>query len=178
MAAPVRFFVHLLPLSAAPNWLGWPLAAPASAWANSVEVEAAGPLPVAAGALRRPSSQTRGGWYVWRLMTANNRELARSVFRFAAPDLCRHAVREVQTGSARLLVSTVSDPLTGQFSWGGELDGVPVAAGNRYEQEQNARYAAKRFLNAVVEAEVTDVVRVLRDRRGPTPSRYIPEGEP
>ncbi|MDQ7911141.1 hypothetical protein RB614_42295 [Phytohabitans sp. ZYX-F-186] len=178
MAAPVRFFVHLLPPSAAPDWLGWPLASPAPAWVNSVEVEAAEPLPVAAVRRRGPRSPAQPGWYAWRLMTANNRELARSVFRFADPGLCRQAVREVQGSSARLVLSTVADPMTGQFSWRGDLDGAPVAAGNRYEQEQNARYAAKRFLDAVVEAEVTDVVRGLRDRRGPAPSRYSREGQP
>jgi len=153
MAAPVRFFVHLLPPSSAPNWLGWSLAAP---------------LP--------HHQQRQPGWYAWRLMTANNRELARSVFRFAGPDLCRQAVWEVQASSTRLAVSTVSDPMTGQFTWRGELDGTPIVAGKQYEQEQTARSAAKRFLDAVVKAEVTDVVRGLRDRRGPAISRS-PEGE-
>lgn len=175
MAAPVRFFVHLLPPSSAPAWLGWPLAAPVPEWARSVDTRE--PLAVTAGAPRRQSSQPQGGWYAWRLMTANNRELARSVLRFAAPDLCRQAVREVQAASARLVLSTVSDPLTGQFSWRGELDGTAVAAGKHYEQEQNARSAAKRFLDAVVEAEITDIVRGLRDRRGPAPAGHTPEGE-
>ncbi|MFD0742107.1 hypothetical protein ACFQ1L_09625 [Phytohabitans flavus] len=110
-------------------------------------------------------------------MTANNRELARSVFRYASPELCRHAVREVQAGSGRLVLSTFPDPVTGDFSWRGELDDTPVAAGKRYEQEQTARYAAKRFVDAVADAEVTDMVRALRDRRGPAPSRYTSEGQ-
>lgn len=164
MAAPIRFLVHLLPTAAAPSWLGWPLAAPA--WESVTSLEPAG---------RQPPQ--RGGWYAWRLMTANNRELARSVFRFPAPDLCRQAVREVQIGATRILTSTVADPLTGQFSWRGELDGNPVVAGKRYEQEQGARYAMKRFLDAVAEAEITDVVRGLRDRRGIAASRFAPEGE-
>jgi hypothetical protein len=174
MAAPVRFFVHLLPPSAAPNWLGWPNAAPAPDWPAPAAETAS--LAVAAAAPRPATPQPRGGWYAWRLMTANNRELARSVFRFAAPDLCRVAVREVKTGSARLLLNTYSDPATGRFSWRAELDGDLVAAGKSYEQEQTARHAAKRFLDAVVEAEVTDMVRGLRDRRGPALSRNPAEG--
>ena len=174
MAAPVRFFVHLLPPSSAPNWLGWSLAAPLPAWATSAD--AGEPLVVTDGVSRPHLPQRQPGWYAWRLMTANNRELARSVFRFAGPDLCRQAVWEVQASSTRLAVSTVSDPMTGQFTWRGELDGTPIVAGKQYEQEQTARSAAKRFLDAVVKAEVTDVVRGLRDRRGPAISRS-PEGE-
>jgi hypothetical protein len=105
-------------------------------------------------------------------MTANNRELARSVYRFAAPDLCRQAVRTLQTGATRLVIGTLADPLTGQFSWRAELDGLPVAAGKRYEQEQSARHAAQRFLESVAGAELAAVVRGLRDRRGPALSRY------
>jgi hypothetical protein len=141
MAAPLRFLVHLLPTSAAPSWMGWPLEAPVQAAA------------------------TPTGWYAWRLITPNNRELARSVFRFAAPDLCRRAVLEVQHGAARIVISTVADPLTGQFTWRAELDGRPVAAGKRYEYEQGARYATKKFLGAVATAQIATVVRGLRDRR-------------
>ena len=173
MAAPVRFFVHLLPQSAAPDWLGWPLPSPASVWARPVA--ATDSLATAAQRRRGPLPHDR--WYAWRLMTANNRELARSVFRFTDPDLCRQAAREVQAGSARLVLGTYSDPVTGDFSWRGELDGRPVAAGKHYEQEQTARHAAQRFLDAVAEAEITDVVRALRNRRGPAPARYTLEGQ-
>jgi hypothetical protein len=165
MAAPLRFLVHLLPTSAAPTWMGWPLAAPVPA----TIVDAPRPATVPAA--------VSTGWYAWRLITPNNRELARSVFRFAAPDLCRRAVREMQSGAARIDISTVADPLTGQFSWRGELDGLPVAAGKRYEYEQGARYATRKFLDVVAGAEVTDVIRGLRDRRSPAPSRPALEGE-
>lgn len=177
MAALVRIFVHLLPPFAAPHWLGWPIAAPVPVRASLEKPEKLEKPEPPAAAPRHRGRQMPGGWYAWRLMTANNRELARSVHRFAGPDLCREAVRTVQNGSGRLLVSTIPDPMTGDFSWRGELDGVPVAAGKRYEHEQTARYAAKRFLDAVADAEVTDMVRALRDRRMPAPSRYATEGE-
>lgn len=172
MAVPVRFFVHVLPLSAAPNWLGWPLAAPAA------HLETVEPLAVPASAGLRHTPQTAGGWYTWRLLSTNNRELARSAYRFAAPELCRQAVREVQADAAHLTLHTFSHQITGQFGWCAESDGSPVAVGRRYEHEQNARIAATRFLDLVVGAEVTDTVRALRDRRGPAPVRYVGEGMP
>lgn len=168
VAVPVRFFVHVLPLSAAPNWLGWPLAAPAP------HVEAVDSLAVPGAA----ALQVVGGWYTWRLLSTNNRELARSAFRFAAPDLCRQAVREVQADVSRLALRTFAHPTTGQFGWCAESAGVPVAVGRRYEHEQNARVAATRFLGVVAAAEVADTVRALRDRRGPASVRYIGEGMP
>ncbi|NMO51192.1 hypothetical protein HH310_08325 [Actinoplanes sp. TBRC 11911] len=141
----VRFLVHLLPSSSAPSWLGWPVAAT---------------VP-----------ETSTDWFGWRLMTGNNRELARSAFRFPAADLCRQAVRDVRSGSTRIATDVVNDRLTGRFSWRGALDGVVVAAGRRYQQEQGARHAARRFVGAVAGAEVVDAVRGLPDWHVPVSAR-------
>ncbi len=165
MAVPVRFFVHVLPLSTEPNWLGWPLAAPE-------------PLSESPATGLRLAPRTVSNWYAWRLMSMNNRELARSAFRFPTFELCREAVREVKAGAARLMVSTFSHPTTGEFSWCGELDGAQVAVGRRYEQEQAARTAALRFFDVVAGAEIASAVRALRGRRGPAPARYDGESTP
>ncbi|MFY1634956.1 hypothetical protein ACN27F_17065 [Solwaraspora sp. WMMB335] len=166
MAEHVRFFVYLLPPSAAPDWLGWPC--DPTPWME--HPDPAGPTS--------PEHRAPGSWYAWRLLSTNNRELARSAFRFAAVEPCRQAVDDLRKATARLVLKTFSYPVTCRYSWQAELDGDPVAAGKRYEHEQNARYAAQRFLDVVAGAQVVDTVRPLVDRRGPAPSRIIVAGRP
>ncbi len=187
MAVPVRFFVHLLPVSAAPDWLGWPLAAPPTCTypeaTQPVGVDSTAPSRPArvAGASTPPprgNTLRPAGWYAWRLMSTNNRELARSAFRFPAVELCWQAAWAVQAGVGRIVLSTLADPSTGAFSWHAELDGTPVAVGKRYEQEQNARQAAMRFLDVVARAQVSSAVRALRVRRGPAAPWHPVEGAP
>jgi hypothetical protein len=158
-----RLFIHFGSESLDPRVLGWPY--PLNPPLALVGVDPAdGPIPA-------------GGWFAWRMVGPNNRELGRSAATFAGYPACRGAVAELQSTVDGLAVSIVSDPATGRWSWRGEVAATPVAmCGRWYARERECRGSADRFRQSVPVAEVVADITTLRDRRRLDAPRLAAEG--
>jgi hypothetical protein len=118
---------------------------------------------------RRWSGNGVQDWYGWRLMGANNRELGRSARSFASYPLARRAVMHLQQHADQLVRSTEVDPATGRWRWRLDLDNTAVAISGRwYERDHDSRLGMAKFVTLVSEAELTDGVVTMPERRNGT----------
>jgi hypothetical protein len=100
-------------------------------------------------------------------MGANNRELGRSARSFASYPLARRAVMHLQEHADRLVRRTEIDPASGRWRWRLDLDNAAVAVSGRwYERDHDSRLGMAKFVTLIPEAELTDGVVTMPDRRG------------
>jgi uncharacterized protein YegP (UPF0339 family) len=113
-----------------------------------------------------------GARFGWRMLAANNREVARSAGTFDAVDVCMDAVtdlrRDVCTGTVVASRSGRAD-----WAWRLRIADVDVAASSRtYQRRLQCEAACSLFIELVPEAEVIDarstrqVTSAGRQRRG------------
>jgi hypothetical protein len=122
-------------------------------------------------------SAPNDGWFVWRLMGANNRELGRSVSSFPAYSECLDAIAQLRLGAERLTTSAFANSRSGRWGWRIDFEGQAVAAcGHWYEREREARSSLSNFATALVIAEIAEGVMTLRDYRGTTARGSSPVG--
>ena len=89
-------------------------------------------------------------WSAWRLLGANNRELARSYTTFPEAESCAAAIKYLQSASDRLVPAFLPGLRMGRWYWQTAADDVPLAVsprsfGLRRDCEQNL----EQFLIAV-----------------------------
>ena len=181
----VRFQVLFGPASLHPRRMSWPLPAgsddvPAvdhdvQAWVERLLPGPLGAVGIVAGtavtaAVARPAAAPEAGsggsWYGWRLIGANNRELGRSALSFASDQLARRAILQLKQGIGRLVHHSTTDPRTGRWGWRIDLEESAVAVSSRwYERDHDGRIGAAKFVALVADAELTDGVVTLRERR-------------
>jgi hypothetical protein len=70
-------------------------------------------------------------WSAWRLLGANNRELARSHGTYPDAASCAAAIRELQSTADRLVAAFRPGFQTGRWYWQASVDGVPLAISAR-----------------------------------------------
>jgi hypothetical protein len=81
--------------------------------------------------------------------------------------LARRAVTHLQQHADRLVRRTEVDPATGRWSWQLDLDNTAVAVSGRwYERDHDSRLGTAKFVTLIGEAELTDGVVTLPERRG------------
>jgi hypothetical protein len=102
-----------------------------------------------------PATATHS-WSAWRLLGANNRELARSFTTYPDPESCAAAIRYLQSASDRLVPAFLPGLRLGRWYWQTAVNEVPLAAsarsfGLRRDCEQNLA----QFLVAVATGVVT-----------------------
>jgi hypothetical protein len=108
----------------------------------------------------------------WRMLAANNREVARSASTFDGVDVCMDAVTELRRD---VIGGVVVASRTGRADWAWRLRifGVDVAVSSRtYQRRLQCEAACALFVELVPDAEVIDarVLPAVR-RDGPTTGR-------
>lgn len=95
-----------------------------------------------------------GGWFSWRLLSGNNRELGRGASAHETELGCLAAITRSQI-RAELCVTLVGARPTGQWWWQLELDGERIAvAGRVYQRQRECRYNLGQFLLALPVARI------------------------
>jgi hypothetical protein len=70
-------------------------------------------------------------WSAWRLLGANNRELARSYGTYPDVELCAAAITQLQSSTDRLVATFRPGFQTGRWYWQASVDGVLLAISAR-----------------------------------------------
>jgi hypothetical protein len=92
-------------------------------------------------------------WCAWRLLGANNRELARSYTAYPDVATCTNAVRLIQSGHGRLEAATRPRLPTGRWYWEAGLDGVPLAvSAHWFRWRRDCEHNFEQFMAAVPES--------------------------
>jgi hypothetical protein len=123
------------------------------------------------------------GWCAWRLVGANNREVARSARTFPTFHECYQAARQLQH---RLSVATTTvrhDDVLNLWAWRAEIDGVAVAtSGRMYQRHRECQSNAAQFFElmpfAATAYDSATVPRIDADSPAtlvPAQSRYVPD---
>jgi hypothetical protein len=87
------------------------------------------------------------GWCAWRLVGANNREIARSARTFPTFHECYQAARQVQQRLALAVTTVRHDDVLNLWAWRAQLDGVPVATSGRlYQRHRECQSNVAQFL--------------------------------
>jgi hypothetical protein len=95
-----------------------------------------------------------GGWFSWRLLSGNNREIGRGASAYETELGCLAAITRSQV-RAELCVALVGARPTGQWWWHLELDGERIAvAGRVYQRQRECRYNLGQFLLALPVARI------------------------
>jgi hypothetical protein len=102
-----------------------------------------------------PAAATRS-WSAWRLLGANNRELARSFTTYPDAESCAAAIKYLQSAAGRLVPAFLPGLRLGRWYWQTAVNDLPLAAsarsfGLRRDCEQNL----EQFLVAVSTGVVT-----------------------
>jgi uncharacterized protein YegP (UPF0339 family) len=93
----------------------------------------------------------------WRMLAANNREVARSASTFADIASCVQAVHDLQCGVSDA-VAVASRGGRADWSWRLRLDDVEVAASSRtYQRRLQCEAACTLFVELVPDAELVEV---------------------
>jgi hypothetical protein len=120
-----------------------------AAWAGARN-HAAGALGLAP--LRMPS----GVVLMWRLLAANNRELARSAQLYDSVGLARQAATELQRHWAELEPTTFHGPVTASHGWAASVDGLLVLTCARwYETGPISMDACRASIASLRTAQIT-----------------------
>jgi hypothetical protein len=73
-------------------------------------------------------------WCAWRLMGANNREIARSARTFSTFHECYQTAREIQQALDGVVTTVRHDDTHNLWAWRAKLDGVNIATSGRLYQ--------------------------------------------
>ena len=73
-------------------------------------------------------------WCAWRLMGANNREIARSARTFSTFHECYQTAREIQQALDGVVTTARHDDTHNLWAWRAKLDGVNIASSGRLYQ--------------------------------------------
>jgi len=107
---------------------------------------------------KRDTSDATG--FRWRFLSANNRNMARSVPTFADPDTCLEAIRELRDKLPTVVGTTVQNG-SGKWLWRISAEKLDLAmSGIRYERRLRARLACQAFVDQVATASA-DAVQVV-----------------
>jgi hypothetical protein len=97
--------------------------------------------------------QTRSAthpWSAWRLLGANNRELARSYGTYADAGSCAAAIRHMQSTTDRLVPAFRPGFATGRWYWEASVDSVPLAVSARpFNWRRDCEHNFGQFLAAL-----------------------------
>jgi hypothetical protein len=86
------------------------------------------------------------GWCAWRLVGANNREVARSARTFPTFHECYQAARQVQRRLDLAALTVRHDDVVNLWAWRAEMDGVAVAtSGRMYQRHRECQSNAAQF---------------------------------
>lgn len=106
-------------------------------------------------------------WVLWRLLSANNRELGRSQALHVDHDLCVQDLLRLLGAINRLepVISHVDG--RAEWTWSLLLDGAPVARSSRaYGRIRECHYSLEQFLSTLPDALVVDdPERMVKQRR-------------
>jgi len=87
------------------------------------------------------------GWCAWRLVGANNREVARSARTFLTFHECYQAARQVQHRLDAAALTVRHDDVLNLWAWRAEIDGFAVAtSGRMYQRHRECQSNAAQFL--------------------------------
>ena len=87
------------------------------------------------------------GWCAWRLVGANNREVARSARTFPTFHECYQAARHVQHRLDVAAMTLRHDDVLNLWAWRAEIDGIAVAtSGRMYQRHRECQSNAAQFL--------------------------------
>jgi hypothetical protein len=125
------------------------------------------------------------GWCAWRLVGANNREVARSARTFPTFHECYQAARQVQHRLDAAVMTVRHDDLLNLWAWRAEIDGVAVAtSGRMYQRHRECQSNAAQFLALMpLAATAYDSTNVLttgadsRDSVVPAQSLYMTDDQ-
>lgn len=109
------------------------------------------------------------GWCAWRLVGANNREIARSARTFPSFHECYQAARHVQQRLTLAVTTLRHDDVLNLWAWRAQLDDVPVATSGRlYQRHRECQANVAQFLAlmplAATAYDSTDVLAIDGDR--------------
>ena len=103
-----------------------------------------------------PSTLTRR-WVLWRLLSANNRELGRSQILHIDHSLCLQDLLRLKSALDRVEPMIIHANGRAEWTWTLLLDGAPVARSSRaYGRLRECHYSLEQFLAALPEAPVID----------------------
>ena len=86
------------------------------------------------------------GWCAWRLVGANNREVARSAQTFQTFHECYQAARQVQHRIDLAATTVRHDDVLNLWAWRAEIDGIAVAtSGRMYQRHRECQSNAAQF---------------------------------
>jgi hypothetical protein len=86
------------------------------------------------------------GWCAWRLVGANNREVARSARTFPTFHECYQAARQVQRRLDGAALTVRHDDVLNLWAWRAEIDGIAVAtSGRMYQRHRECQSNATQF---------------------------------
>jgi hypothetical protein len=92
-------------------------------------------------------------WCAWRLLGANNRELARSYTGYPDVATCTDAARLIQSGHGQLDAATRPKLPTGRWYWEASLDGIPLAvSAHWFRWRRDCEHNFEQFMKAVPES--------------------------
>jgi hypothetical protein len=98
-----------------------------------------------------------GARFGWRMLAANNREVARSAATFADVETCIEAVDDLHTYISGA-VAVASRTGRADWSWRLRIDGVDVAASSRtYQRRLQCEAACALFVELVPTADLVEV---------------------
>ena len=110
---------------------------------------------------REPEPSGPDGLLVWQLVSANNRQLARSVTLHSTFSGATDAARAVVAASDSLAVQLVSEPGRGMYGWYATLDESPVMTCARwYVTDRDRRNAIALALRSVAVATLHEGARL------------------
>jgi hypothetical protein len=121
------------------------------------------------------SSENAPPWYLWRLLSSNNRELGRSVMTFDDLDSAVVAVELLRTAVDRAEISAVRIAAPARWRWELRLDGAFVAAGSRsYQRLRECQSSAAGFVASLGDAVIqTHPSQLVHQRRVHAPALAI-----
>ncbi len=110
----------------------------------------------------------------WRLLSANNREMARGSLEYATASMCRDGIEELRAslGDLQRVVRRTID-----HTWIWELlewNGPPVAVGNRFDRQIRCVQALNYFIQSAPGAEIAQTTMVSDYRRWHSSSTVAP----
>jgi hypothetical protein len=118
-----------------------------------------------------------GGWYAWRLSSANHRELGRGIAVHASLESVLGSLLHLRANAPRAVISYSIAPSGGLWTWRLSIDALATATSSRaYHRQREAAYAAAAF-TAAVRIAVIPTVACRRHRSAQMNNRRTPNGE-
>jgi hypothetical protein len=119
-----------------------------------------GTLAVARFQIVAVSSRGSTGGFTWRFLSANNRNMARSVPTFIDADACLAHIRDLRAKLPNVTGTTVQNG-SGKWLWRISAEELDLAmSGVRYERRLRARLACQAFVDLVATASA-DTVQIV-----------------